>query len=545
MFTIENGKRKLEIPQGFSLRPRLDDSDDLTELGEAIILYRLLGDEFVYNKTLGLYWYDGSRWKDGENEIRWALEELTEAQAVDQLVNEAQVKQEASIRREELNSQLSLVTKYSTDQERENIKKQVMEIAGKTARDELSSSRRYKAFIDQMRRKAKIDAVVALFETLVKQVNASEFDSDPLLVNLPGGTYDIRTGQTREHRPDDLITKIFLCDPSEDEEQLGIWEAFLERVQDGKPLTRIALQSLAGCIAVGKVYEEKLIIAKGEGGNGKSTFFNALMRVMSGTDGDSAQERGAYASSIDSSLLISDPKGNNAYKRFLKLHLRGLRLAVAGETEEHAHLDASTVKSICSTDDITAEVKHKQGTITFTPSHTVILYTNHLPDIDSTDDGIWDRISVFPFDDRIRNAEDEIKNYTDELVRKAGGALVKWIIDGAQMFYQDNFKLYESPEMLREKELYRERNDLLHAFIRDKCARKRGYSVGAEEFYQAYRGYCSETGREPRSRQFVRDYLAKAGIYRGARRAEGWQYSGIKLDDSGVLNDDGAQVSTV
>src|SRR5258707_312133 len=34
------------------------------------------------------------------------------------------------------------------------------------------------------------------------------FDSDPMLLNTPGGTVDLRTGTMRAHSRDDLITKI-------------------------------------------------------------------------------------------------------------------------------------------------------------------------------------------------------------------------------------------------------------------------------------------------------------------------------------------------
>src|SRR5262249_40034706 len=39
-------------------------------------------------------------------------------------------------------------------------------------------------------------------------VTPEQLDADPWLLNVQNGTIDLRTGQLRDHRPEDLITKI-------------------------------------------------------------------------------------------------------------------------------------------------------------------------------------------------------------------------------------------------------------------------------------------------------------------------------------------------
>ena len=46
--------------------------------------------------------------------------------------------------------------------------------------------------------------------------------------------------------------------------------------------------------------------------------------------------------------------------------------------QEGARLNDSTVKQLCSTDDVFAEKKYKDP-FSFKPCHTLVLYTNHLP----------------------------------------------------------------------------------------------------------------------------------------------------------------------
>ena len=42
----------------------------------------------------------------------------------------------------------------------------------------------------------------------------------------------------------------------------------------------------------------------------------------------------------------------------------------------------------------------------FRPTHTLVLYTNHLPKVGATDDGIWRRLIVIPFGAKISGSGD-------------------------------------------------------------------------------------------------------------------------------------------
>ena len=61
------------------------------------------------------------------------------------------------------------------------------------------------------------------------------------------------------------------------------------------------------------------------------------------------------------------------------------------------------MKQLCSTDEIQAEKKYK-APFHFVPSHTLVLYTNHLPKVGANDDGIWRRLIVIPFNGQDRGA---------------------------------------------------------------------------------------------------------------------------------------------
>ena len=119
--------------------------------------------------------------------------------------------------------------------------------------------------------------------------------------------------------------------------------------------------------------------------------------------------------------------------------VKGKRLLIAAEMQEGARLNDSTVKQLCSTDDVFAEKKYKDP-FSFTPCHTLVLYTNHLPKVSASDDGIWRRLIVIPFDAKIEGSGD-IKNYGESLYNNAGESILSWIIEGARKVIALNYQI--------------------------------------------------------------------------------------------------------
>ena len=98
--------------------------------------------------------------------------------------------------------------------------------------------------------------------------------------------------------------------------------------------------------------------------NGKSTFWNTIARVL-----------GNYSGKLSAEALTMNCKRNVKPEM---AELKGKRLIIASELEEGTRLNTGMVKQLCSVDPIEAEKKFKDP-FHFDPSHTLVLYTNHLP----------------------------------------------------------------------------------------------------------------------------------------------------------------------
>ena len=345
-------------------------------------------------------------------------------------------------------------------------------------------------------------------------IDVSELDKDPNLLNTPYATFDLEKGMAGElpHNPEDLITKITNCSPGDKGEQ--IWSDALDTFFCSDKELIEYVQMTVGMAAIGKVYQEHMIIAYGGGANGKSTFWNTIFRVL-----------GSYAGKISAEALTMGCKRNVKPEM---AELKGKRLIIASEMEEGVRLNTATVKQLCSTDEIQAEKKYKDP-FHFVPSHTLVLYTNHLPRVGANDDGIWRRLIVIPFNAKITGKSD-IKNYADYLYDQAGPAIMKWIIEGAKKSIDANFHT-DLPKVVQAAiDRYREANDWLGQFIEDHCDVDPAFEEKSGDLYQQYRFACMQTGEYVRSTSDFYGALEKAG-FRKQRRNTGRMIVGLKLKE--------------
>ena len=206
--------------------------------------------------------------------------------------------------------------------------------------------------------------------------------------------------------------------------------------------------------------------------------------------------------------------------------LKGKRLVIAAELEEGVRMNTSIVKQLSSTDPIHAEKKYKPP-FEFIPSHLTVLYTNHLPRVGAIDSGTWRRIKVIPFNAKIEGKKD-IKNYTDYLVEKAGGAILTWVIEGARKAETAGGKIAEPSVVINATERYKEKNNWMQQFIDDMCLIDKDAVQKSGEFYNEYRNYCLRNGEFTRSTTDFYTELENLGFIR-RKTKQGINIYGISI----------------
>lgn len=479
-----------------SLKP-----DDFSDIGEAKVLTAEYGDELKYTDSTDFLRYDGDCWREDKQLAVGATEEFLDLQLADAETAVESAK-EALISAGVCEEAVSAGGKKLEKEITKDLAPLYFKYLGSIA---------YLTFVKKRRDYKYIVSTMNAAKPMVL-LSVNDLDKDGNLLNTPEGTFDLAKGAAgmQPHNPDDFITKITECSVSDD--GMDIWLAALDFFFGGDRELIDYVQEEVGTAAVGKVYQEHLIIAFGGGANGKSTFWNALFRVL-----------GNYAGKMSAEALTMSCKRNVKPEM---AELKGKRLIIASEMEEGMRLNTAVVKQLCSTDEIFAEKKYK-APFYFVPSHTLVLYTNHLPRIGANDDGIWRRIVVIPFNAKITGASD-IKNYADYLVENAGGAILKWIIEGAKRAIQKDFKLAIPARVQDAIDSYREENDWLGHFIAECCDKDSAEQERSGELYQQYRAYCQANGEYTRSTTDFYSAIEKAG-YRRHKTNKGYLIDGLKL----------------
>lgn len=193
-------------------------------------------------------------------------------------------------------------------------------------------------------------------------------------------------------------------------------------------------------------------------------------------------------------MLIAGKKNNAKHEM---AETRARRLLIAGENDEGVRLSTSSTKQLASTDKIAAEKKYKDP-FSFTPSHTLVLYTNHLPRVGAMDTGIWRRLIVIPFEQTIKPSRD-IKNYADYLYTHAGGAVLAWIMEGARLIHAENYHLNPPRQVVEASEAYRAANDWFAHFLEERCETDPSFEEKSGEVYDAYRAWAISRNEYVRS----------------------------------------------
>lgn len=475
--------------------------EDFSDVGQATVLAMEYKDILRYSPSTDYMVYNGSFWEESKPKSQGVSQDLTERQLA-----EAETEMKKTMDELVKNGGMEILVSVGPKKAVQMFNKQQAH-----AYEMYEDASVYKKYAIKRRDTKNIAATLKEARPML-EVEQRNLDADEFMLNTPTLTYDLRQGIKfpMEHRPEHFITKQTTVDPSSD--GADIWVAALDTffLKDTDLIDYV--QRMVGLSAIGKVYVEALIIAYGEGRNGKSTFWNVIARVL-----------GTYSGNISADMLTVGCRRN------VKPELaeaKGKRMLIAAELEEGMRLNTANVKQLCSTDEIYAEKKYKDP-FSYTPIHTLVLYTNHLPKVGAIDKGTWRRLIVIPFDAKIEGSAD-IKNYADYLFDKAGGAILTWVIEGAKKVIADNYKI-DPPQKVRDAiEHYKESNDWLSYFLSERCELDPAYVAKSSEVYNEYRIFCTQVGEFTRSTTDFYTALETVGFER-YRDRKGRYIKGLRL----------------
>lgn len=328
------------------------------------------------------------------------------------------------------------------------------------------------------------------------------------------GTVDLRTGKLREHRREDLITRLASVEFDPDA-QRSLWDDFLRRVLPD-PNLRSFVQRAAGYSLTGLTSEEVLFFPYGPTATGKSSFLAALGATL-----------GDYAAVADFETFL-DRNGAGGPRNDIA-RLVGRRLVASQEVNDGQRLAEGLVKQLTSGDVISARFLYSES-FEFLPEFKLWLSANHRPRVRADDDAIWRRILQIPFTVQIPIAE------RDPGIKAAlrnpnlvGPAILAWAVRGCLDWRKRGLDIPGVVKTATEE--YRTEMDSLGDFLADCCVLAGYAKAKAGTIYKAYLDWCKANEENPISQRALGLQLTQRGLtsFKGTGGSRWW--SGIALTD--------------
>jgi putative DNA primase/helicase len=333
-------------------------------------------------------------------------------------------------------------------------------------------------------------------------------DRHSFIFNCRNGMIDLHSGRLLPHEKERMITKIspVKYDPEAD---CPVWKKFLKEIFDKNKDLINFIQRALGWALTGDNGSQAMFILYGNGANGKSTFINTVMKLM-----------GDYATSTPTETFMQK-KGDQASNDIARL--KGTRFVSAMEAEYGGKLAEAVVKRLTGDDVISARFLYGEF-FDFLPTFKIFMATNHKPKIGGTDNAIWRRIRMIPFE--VSFSENKQDRKLSEKLENELPGILAWIVEGTLKWQKEG--LGSAPAILEATSVYRQEMSAIETFLEEMCVKNPTTMVKSLFLYNAYKKWCEENNERVLSARGFGIRLGESGMDK-VRLSKGFHWLGIEL----------------
>lgn len=371
---------------------------------------------------------------------------------------------------------------------------------------DLDLQRALKAHARKSANRKNLRDMVALAATLLN-VAEEKLDQNPYLLAVANGTVDLRTGELRQSRREEFVTRSLSVeyDPAA---PVRRWVQFIDEITQHDPELADFLQRLLGYCLTGDMSEQCLFIFHGHGANGKSTLLEVVHELL-----------GPYAAKTPMTSFMA-PKGERIPNDLARL--RGARFVSAVEARRRDEFNEPLIKELTGGDRITARFLHKEY-FEFQPAFKIAMSVNDMPRIEAGDEAMNRRFVVVPF--RATFAAARRDPDLREKLRQEFPGILRWMVQGCLEWQKRRLTKPEAVTAATRE--YMDFVDHLGAFIKECCEVRPDAQVRVDEFYSRYREWLRDNyGIEAISKITVGRLMSKKGFVSVTREKHRW-YRGL------------------
>ncbi len=344
-------------------------------------------------------------------------------------------------------------------------------------------------------------------------IKLDDFDTDDAALCVANGWVDLDTKQ--QHGPDPSKKFSLACATRYSPfSKADLWRKTVAQVFNGDWQLIDYFQKAVGYSLLGDNREQVMFICHGSGANGKSLLLETIREVV-----------GTYGQTVPVSALMSNKSNGGAANPEIA-RLRGIRFALASETEKGQRWSANRVKQLTGGDTVAARMLYKDIS-EFKSKATIWVACNHKPEVDSTDQAMWRRMRLIPFE-RVFSPEEQDPDLSARLVDEHAGILV-WMLQGLWMYAAQG--LNEPEAVIKATAKYRDEMDSVKRFIESQAELVHDERASISDMKDAYKDWCRDEGLRPLAASQFNHALENLGC---EQKKSGNQryWSGVKLVDT-------------
>ena len=324
-------------------------------------------------------------------------------------------------------------------------------------------------------------------DTMVKDARSvypiplTVFDNDSYLFNCQNGTLNLKTGEFRDHDPEDYLTMMsgINYDPMA---RCPRWESFITEVMCGDKDLAEFLQQALGYALTGDTAQECLFILYGATSrNGKGTTMETYLKIMKD-----------YGKTSNPEMLAAKFGNSNSSGPSEEVaRLNGARFVNISEPEKKLAFNAALVKRMTGNNMLNARMLH-ENSFDFKPKFKIFIDTNYRPNISDMTLFESNRIKMIPFNRHFEESEQDktLKGFFSQPDNLS--AIFNWCLDGYHIFQR---KHLEKPQAVIEAIAdYRKESDRIAQFIEAWLEVGEAYEVRTSAAYKLYQKWCDDNG---------------------------------------------------
>ena len=385
----------------------------------------------------------------------------------------------------------------------------------------VDSRERLIKFAVESRNARRIQALLAMAKSKLA-VSASQFDTNPYLLNFQNGTLDVRTGSLSPHDRRHLITRIVHCNYNPAAKCPRFLD-LLAWVMEGAPEMVGYLQRAFGYSLTGSTQDKVFFVCHGPSNTGKTTVLRTVMRTFK-----------EYSTAIQMESLTQRPGFESSNAQSDLADLNGTRFALTSETEKGLHFNEALIKRITQGGGRIKYARKYENPVEFEETHKLWFDANHMP-VAKDGTGLFERLRQIPFNNVV--TDDRRDNGLGEKLAAEMEGVAAWVAAGA-IEWAARGSLGEPEQVKRAGAEYKRSQDSVEGWARACLIPDPEGRATFRELQGSYEAYCQRMHRTPIDPHLLPDQLRRRGLSNtkvGGQR--GWRGAKIGGDEFDVVED--------